>query len=145
MKVILLQDVKSQGKKGELLNVSDGYARNFLFPKKLAVEADAAALSEMKSKEEAKRHREAEERKQALALADRLSALTVTIKMQAGSDGRHYGSVTNKDIAAALEAQHGITLDKRKIETVSLKTGGSYKVKVKLGGEITGTLTVSVE
>lgn len=69
MKVILLQDVKSQGKKGELLNVSDGYARNFLFPKKLAVEADAAALSEMKSKEEAKRHREAEERKQALALA----------------------------------------------------------------------------
>lgn len=145
MKVILLQDVKSQGKKGELLNVSDGYARNFLFPKKLAVEADAAALSEMKSKEEAKRHREAEERKQALALADRLSALTVTIKMQAGSDGRLYGSVTNKDIAAALEAQHGITLDKRKIETVSLKTGGSYKVKVKLGGEITGTLTVSVE
>lgn len=65
--------------------------------------------------------------------------------MQAGSDGRLYGSVTNKDIAAALEAQHGITLDKRKIETVSLKTGGSYKVKVKLGGEITGTLTVSVE
>lgn len=145
MKVILLQDVKSQGKKGELLNVSDGYARNYLFPKKLAVEADAAALSEMKSKEEAKRHREAEERKQALALADRLSGLTVVIRMQAGSDGRLYGSVTNKDIAAALEEQHGITLDKRKIETVSLKTGGSYKVKVKLGGEITGTLTVSVE
>ncbi len=145
MKVILLQDVKSQGKKGELLNVSDGYARNYLFPKKLAVEADAAALSEMKSKEEAKRHREAEERKQAKELAEKLSSLTVVIRMQAGSDGRLYGSVTNKDIAAALEGQHGITLDKRKIETVALKTGGSYKVKVKLGTEITGTLTVSVE
>ncbi len=145
MKVILLQDVKAQGKKGDLLNVSDGYARNYLLPKGLAKEADAGSIAEVKAKEAARKRREEEERREAKELGERIAALSVTVEMPSGSEGRLYGSVTNKDIAAALEAQHGISIDKRRIETVSLKTVGSYPVRVKLGAEVAVNLTVVVK
>ena len=145
MKVILLQDVKAQGKKGDLINVSDGYARNFLFPKKLAVEADAAAMSELKTKEAAKQHHIETERAKAKELAEKLGTLTVHIKMSAGGDGRLYGSVTNKDVAEGLLKEHKIEIDRRKIEMGPIKAFGSYPVKVKLGQEITANLTVTVE
>lgn len=145
MKVILLQDVKAQGKKGDLLNVSDGYARNYLLPKGLAKEADAGSIAEVKAKEAARKRREEEERREAKELGERIAALSVTVEMPSGSEGRLYGSVTNKDIAAALEAQHCISIDKRRIETVSLKTVGSYPVRVKLGAEVAVNLTVVVK
>ena len=115
MKVILLCDVKGQGKKDQIINVSDGYARNFLFPQKKAVPADAKATSELKSKEEAKQFKINEEKKAAQALAEKISKVTVDIKMEHGADGRLYGSVTSKDIAESLEKDHGLIIDKRKI------------------------------
>ena len=114
MKVILLCDVKGQGKKDQIINVSDGYARNFLFPQKKAIPADAKATSELKSKEEAKQYRINEDRKAAQALADRIKEVTVEINMGHGQDGRLYGSVTSKDIAEALSKIIGVDVDKRK-------------------------------
>ena len=146
MKVILLQDVKGQGKKGELVNVSDGYARNFLFPKKLAKEADAAAMTDLKNKEEAKKYKEECEKAAAKELAQKLSSLTVTVTAQAGADGRLYGSVTSKDVAEALQKQFGITVDKRKIEMPdSIKGFGSYALTVKVYTGIQGKLTLVVK
>ena len=115
MKVILTQDVKAQGKKGDLITVSEGYARNFLFPKKLAVEADAKAMNELKNQEASKKFRLEAERAAAKETADRLSSVTVVIPMAHGADGRLYGSVTSKEIAEQLKAQHGIEIDRRKI------------------------------
>ena len=112
MKVILLKDVKGQGKKDQVIDVSDGYARNFLFPKKLAIIADAKATNELKGKEESKQHKIDEERKAATELAQKLSSITVKIKSTSGADGRLYGAVTSKDIVEALEADFGIKLDK---------------------------------
>ena len=145
MKVILLQDVKGQGKKGELVNVSDGYARNYLFPRKLAKEADAAALTDLKNKEEAKKFKAAREKKEAEELAARLNALAVTVKLKAGAEGKLYGSVTGKDVAEALEAAHGVVIDKRKIEIEPIRTCGKYTVPVKLLAGVTAELTVFVE
>ena len=115
MKVLLLADVKGQGKKDQIVEVSDGYARNFLFPKKLAVIADAKVMSETKSKEEAKQFKLKEEKSAAKALADKLGTLTVKITASSGGDGRLYGSITSKDIAEKLKEQYNIEGDKRKL------------------------------
>ncbi len=145
MKVMLLQDVKSQGKKGDLINVSDGYARNFLFPKKLAVEADAKILSEIKSKEQARKHHEEMERQAALETAKKLEGIVVKIYATAGSDGKFFGSVTSKEIAEELAKQSGIEVDKRKIVAPdAFKSFGTYTVDVKLYPEIIGKLNVLI-
>ena len=145
MKVLLLQDVKAQGKKGEVVNVSDGYARNFLFPKKLAVEADAKIMNDIKNKESAKQHKIELEKQAARDTAAKLQSVVVKIRIQAGTDGRVYGSVTSKDIAEALMEQHGIEIDKRKIVLdAPIKNYGTYTLDVKLYPEIAGKINVVV-
>ena len=145
MKVLLLADVKGQGKKDQIVEVSDGYARNFLFPKKLAVVADNKVISENKSKEEAKQFRLKEEKAAAQALAERLGTLTVKISAPSGADGRLYGSVTTKDIADQLAKQHKVTIDKRKLSlSENIKAYGTYNVEVKVYPEISATLKVTV-
>lgn len=145
MKVLLLTDVKGQGKKDQIVDVSDGYARNFLFPKKLAVAADAKVLSEAKSKEESKQFKLKEEKAAAKELADKLSKLTVKITASSGADGRLYGSVTTKDIADALNNQHKIEIDKRKLSLAeNIKSYGTYDVEVKVYPEISAKLKVTV-
>ena len=145
MKVLLLADVKGQGKKDQIVEVSDGYARNFLFPKKLAVAADAKVMSETKSKEEAKQFRLKEEKAAALALAEKISTLTVKITASSGADGRLYGSVTTKDIAEALKAQYKIDLDKRKLVlNENIKSHGTYNVEAKVYPEVSAKFKVTV-
>ncbi len=145
MKVILLCDVKGQGKKDQIINVSDGYARNFLFPQKKAIPADAKATSELKSKEESRQFKIAEERKAALALAERIKSTTVEIKMEHGQDGRLYGSVTAKDIAEKLKAALGVDIDKRKISLGDpIKAYGNYSIEIKLYTDVTAKFTVKV-
>ena len=145
MKVILLCDVKGQGKKDQIVNVSDGYARNFLFPQKKAVPADAKATSELKSKEESKQFKISEDRKAAMALADRLKDVEVEIVMGHGADGRLYGSVTAKDIAEQLKKAHGIEVDKRKILLKdSIRAYGKHDVQLKVHTEITAKFVVYV-
>ena len=145
MKVLLLADVKGQGKKDQIVEVSDGYARNFLFPKKLAVVADAKVLSEAKSKEEAKQYRLKEEKAAAGALAEKLSAITVTIGASSGGDGRLYGSITSKDIAEKLMQQHKIELDKRKLVLAdNIKAYGTYALDVRLYTDVMGKINVVV-
>ncbi len=146
MKVILNADVKGQGKKGQIVNVSDGYARNFLFPKNLAKEANADNLNVAKQQEAAEAARIKREREAALALAERLKALTAVISAKAGTNGRLFGSVTTADIAAALSKQHKIDIDKHKIVLdENIKQFGTYEVKVKLFTEISGKLKVTVK
>ena len=145
MKVLLLADVKGQGKKDQIVEVSDGYARNFLFPKKLAVVADAKVMSETKSKEEAKQFRLKEEKAAAKALADKLGTLTVKITASSGGDGRLYGSITSKDIAEKLKEQYNIEIDKRKLVlSENIKSYGTYEVEVKVYPEISAKLKVTV-
>lgn len=145
MKVILTQDVKAQGKKGDLINVSDGYARNFLLKKGLAVEADAKALNELKNKEAARLHRIEVEKAEAKETAEKLTGLLVKIKAKAGDDGRLFGSVTSADIAEKLKEQFDVTVDKRKISlSEPIKTFGTHTVDIKLYPEITGKINVLV-
>lgn len=145
MKVLLLADVKGQGKKDQIVEVSDGYARNFLFPKKLAVAADAKVMSEAKSKEESKQFKLKEEKAAAKALADKLSTLTVKIHATSGADGRLYGSVTSKDIAEQLKEQHKIDIDKRKLVlSENIKAYGTYEIEVKVYPEVSAKIKVSV-
>lgn len=145
MKVVLLQDVKGKGKKDEIVNVSDGYARNYLFPRNLAAEADAKVLNDIKNKEAAKARRIELEKQAAREMAEKLQSLLVKITIQSGADGKLYGSVGTKDIAEALQAQHGIEIDKRKIVLDSaIKAYGTYTVDVKLYPEIAGKLNVLV-
>ena len=145
MKVLLLADVKGQGKKDQIVEVSDGYARNFLFPKKLAVAADNKVMSEAKSKEEAKQFKLKEEKAAAKALAEKLATLTVKITASSGADGRLYGSVTSKDIAEALLKQHKIELDKRKLVlSENIKSYGTYEIDVKVYPEISTKMKVCV-
>ena len=145
MKVILLCDVKGQGKKDQIVNVSDGYARNFLFPQNKAVHADAKATNELKNKEESKQFKIQEDRKAAAALAEKVNNIEIEIIMGHGADGRLYGSVTSLDIAEALEKQHGIKVDKRKIQLNDpLKTFGVHTVPVKLYTEIVGKINVVI-
>ncbi|MBR5444816.1 MAG: 50S ribosomal protein L9 [Clostridia bacterium] len=145
MKVVLLQDVKGQGKKDQIVDVSDGYARNFLLPKKLAAIADASVMNDIKNKEAAKAHKIEVEKKEARDLAEKLQSLTVKLKIQGGADGRVYGSVTSKDIAEALKAQHAIDIDKRKIVLdAPIKNYGAYTLDVKLYPEIGGKINLVV-
>jgi large subunit ribosomal protein L9 len=145
MKVMLLKDVKGQGKKDEIVNVSDGYARNFLFPRKLAIEADAKALADAKNKEDAKNFKIEQDKKHAREIAEKLQGVTVKIKATAGADGRLYGSITTADIADALKEQHAIEIDKRKIVSDgAIKAHGSYTLDVKLYPEIVGKVNVVV-
>lgn len=145
MKVILLADVKGQGKKGDIIKVSDGYAKNFLFPKKLAAEADAKLMNEMKGKEEARLHKIELEKEAARATAAKLEGIMVKIAAQAGADGKTYGSVTSKEIAEKLLGQAGIEVDKRKIDIPEpIKAFGTYSLEVKLYGDISGKINVVV-
>jgi large subunit ribosomal protein L9 len=145
MKVILQQDVKGQGKKGQLVEVSDGYARNFLLPKKLAVPATAENVNTMKQQEKARLAQQAAEKAEAQALAKKLEGLSVTISAKAGEGGRLFGAVTAKEISEALSAQHGLNIAKTKIVMDEpIKACGGYQYKAKLGYEVVGTLKVNV-
>ena len=145
MKGVLLQDVKAQGKKDQVVEVSDGYARNFLFPKKLAVPADAKVINDIKNKQSSAKHKEEVERENARALAKKLSETTIKLTAEAGSDGRFYGAITSKDIAEALKAQAGIEADKRKILLDSpIKAFGTYKIELKIYADISGKFNVTV-
>ncbi len=146
MKVILLQDVKGKGKKGQMLEVSDGYARNFMLPRKLAIEATADAINTMKMNDKATQERIAREKAEALALSKQLREMTLTVTCRGGGNGRLFGSVTNQEIADALAKNTGIKLDKRKIViSETIKNVGTYTVNCKLGYEITAPLTVKIE
>ena len=145
MKVILTQDVKGQGKKGQLVEVSDGYGRNFLLAKKLAVLATAENLNTMKQQEKAKKAQEAAEKAEAQAIAKKLEEITVKIVAKAGEGGRLFGAVTGKEIAEALSKQHGVTINKAKLVLDEpIKACGGYKIKAKLGFEISGVVNVMV-
>lgn len=145
MKVVLLQDVKAQGKKDDIVEVSEGYARNFLFPKKLAIPADAKAINDIKNKKSSEAHKIELERIAAREIAEKLNQTTVKIVAEAGKDGKFYGAVTSKDIAEALKAQAKIEVDKRKVILDSpIKAFGTYKVDIKLYQEISGRVTIMV-
>ena len=144
MKVVLLADVKGQGKKNQVVEVSDGYARNFLFPRKLAVPADNKVMNEIRTKEEANDFRVREEKKAAEAVAARLAATTVKIKRASGADGRLYGAVTSKDVAELLDGEFGIKVDKRKITMPEIRTYGLFTVEVRLYTDVTGKFSVVV-
>ena len=145
MKVILLQDVKGKGKKGQMIEVSDGYARNFMLPKKLAIEATPDAINTMKMNDKATQERIAREKAEALEVSKKLRAMTLIVKAKGGGAGRLFGAVTNAEIAAALEKQ-GVKLDKRKIVlNETIKNIGTYTATCKLGYEINAPLTVKIE
>ena len=145
MKVVLLQDVKSQGKKDQIIEVSEGYARNFLFPKKLAIPADAKAVNDVKNRKDAENHKIQLEKQAANELAEKIGQATVKIVAESGNDGRFYGAVTSKDIAEALKSQFKIEIDKRKFELdAPIKAFGTYKIDVKLYQGIVGKLSVMV-
>ncbi len=145
MKVILCADVKGQGKKDQIVEVSDGYARNFLFPKKLAVPADNKALNEIKNKEASKQHKIDVGRAEAKDIAKKLESLVVVFEYAAGPDKKLYGSVTAKDIAEELQKKHGITIDKKKITLAEpIKSFGTFKADVKLFNDVSGKITIEV-
>ena len=145
MKVILLQDVRGKGKKGKMLEVSDGYARNYMLPRKIAMEATADAINTMRMNDKATQERQARERAEAMELAKRMKAMTLTVYAKGGGAGRLFGSVTSQEIADALQSQ-GITLDKRKIVIDEpIKNVGTYTIRCKLGYEITAQLTVQIQ
>ena len=146
MKVILLQDVKGKGKKGQMLEVSDGYARNYMLPRKIAIEATADAVNTMRMNDKATQERIAKEKAEALEVSKKLRELTVVVTAKGGGSGRLFGSITNAEVAEALEKKTGIKLDKRKIVlNETIKTVGTYTVTCKLGYEITAPLTVKIE
>ena len=145
MKVLLLKDVKSQGKQGEIIDVSDGYAVNFLIPKKLAVRANNAIMSEVRSKEEARLHKIETEKAEARALAAKLESTIVKLHAASGSDDKLYGSITNKDVAETLEKDYGIVIDKRRITlNEPIRSYGTDTLDVKLYPEISGTIHLVV-
>ena len=146
MKVILLQDVRGKGKKGQMLEVSDGYARNYMLPRKIAIEATADAVNTMRMNDKATQERIAKEKAEAMKISKKLREMTVVVNAKGGGNGRLFGSVTNQEIADALKAKTGIALDKRKIViTDAIKNVGTYTVTCKLGYEITAPLTVKIE
>ena len=145
MKVILLQDVKGKGKKGQLLEISDGYARNYLLPRKLAIEATADAVNTKNMNDKAAAEKAAKERAEAVEISKKLRELTLTVAAKGGGAGKLFGSVTNQEIADALKTNAGIALDKRKIVISDpIKNVGTYTVQCKLGYEITAPLTVKI-
>ena len=145
MKVILQQDVRGQGKKGQMIEVSEGYGRNFLLPRKLAVPATADAINTMNLKEKARRADEARKKEAAMAAAEQLKALLVKIPAKAGTGGRLFGAVTTKEISDALKQQHNVDIPKQKLVLDDpIKSFGTYQVKARLGFEISGTVNVLV-
>ena len=145
MKVILQQDVKGQGKKGQMVEVSEGYGRNFLLPRKLAIPATADAINTMNLKEKAKKAEEARMKAEAQEIAEKLKECTVNLTAKAGNGGRLFGAVTTKEISDGLKAQYGMEVPKQKLVLDEpIKAFGSYQVKAKLGFEISGTVYVSV-
>ena len=146
MKVILLQDVRGKGKKGQMLEVSDGYARNYMLPRKIAIEATADAVNTMRMNDKATQERIAKEKAEAMEVSKKLREMTIVVNAKGGGNGRLFGSVTNQEIADALKAKTGIALDKRTIViTDAIKNVGTYTVTCKLGYEITAPLTVKIE
>ena len=146
MKVILLQDVRGKGKKGQMLEVSDGYARNYMLPRKLATEATPDAVNTMRMNDKATQERQAKERAEALELRNRMKDMTVVVTAKGGGAGRLFGSVTNTEVSEALAKQAGIQLDKRKIVLDEpIKSVGVYTVKCKLGYEINAELKIEVK
>ena len=145
MKVILQQDVKGQGKKGQLVEVSEGYARNFLLPRKLAIAATTDAINTMNLKEKARRAEEARQKAEAEATVEKLKECQVKLTAKAGNGGRLFGAVTTKEISEGLKAQYGIDIPKQKLVLEEpIKAFGSYQIKAKLGFEVVGTVYVSV-
>ena len=144
MKVILQQDVKSLGKKGELVNTSDGYARNYLFPRNLAVEANSQAMTELQNRESSKKHKIAVETDEAKQAAAKINGKIIEIKAKAGQGGRLFGSVTAKEIAEAMKKSFSIDIDKRKITVNDIKAYGSYPASVKLYQGVNAEFTVKV-
>lgn len=145
MKVILNEDVKGKGKKGDIVSVSDGYARNFLFPKKLAREANAENLNAVKISKEAAKHKKAVEKQNAAEVAEHIKELTVTVVAKTGGAGRLFGAITAKEVAAALKEEHGIDIDKRKFVMDHIKEVGEYTVQVKVYAEMSSDLRVIVK
>lgn len=145
MKVILQQDVKGKGKKGQLVEVSEGYGRNYLLPRGLAISATADNVNVMKQAEEARAHREALERAEALENAKKFDSIVVHMTAKGGTSGRIFGSVTSKEIASQLKKEHGIEISKQKIVLdEAIKTFGVFELKVKLYPEVVGKLKVQV-
>ena len=145
MKVILQQDVRGQGKKGQLVEVSDGYARNFLFPRKLAVAATTDNVNTMKLQDKARREHEAKEKAEAMELVQKLKDCPVKVAAKAGAGGKLFGSVTTKEISDAIKEQYGFDIAKTKLVSEPIKAFGTYDVKCKLGYEITGVVKVTVK
>ena len=145
MKVILLQDVKGVGKKDQVVNASDGYARNFLFPQKLAVEATAGAMKGIEKMRKAEADREAERRAQAAATAEGLRGKVINMTVKTGAQGRLYGSITSAEVAAELKKQHGVDIDKRDIKCENIRTVGDVEIEVKIYKDISCKMTVHVE
>ncbi len=144
MKVVLLQDVKGQGKKGELVNVSDGYARNFLLPRNLAMIADAQAMNELRNKEASVQYHKEMDKKAAEEAAAKIKGKTIIIKARAGQKGKLFGAVTTKEVSEAIKTQLGVTVDRRKISMNDIKAFGTYSAEIKLLQGITASVTVEV-
>ncbi len=145
MKVMLLEDVRAQGKKGDIINVTDGYARNYLFPRKLASEMTPALIKELEAKEEAKLRRAAIEKAESEEVAKKLEGLMIKMTLSAGADGKVYGSINTKDIADAMLAQNNMEIDRRKIQLdEAIKTFGTYSVEIKLFHGVVGKINIVV-
>lgn len=144
MKVILLQDVKKMGKKGDVIEASDGYARNYLFPRKLAEEATANALHVVNAKKENERKKKLAELEAAQKLADELKGKEVTINAKAGDSGRLFGAITNKDVAEAINSEFNLSIDKKKVVVNTIKVAGTYEVEVKLYPEVSTKMKVNI-
>ena len=145
MKVILLSDIKGVGKKDQIINANDGYARNYLFPKKLAVEATTGNLSNLKSKQESNQFRKDLQKDEAIKIAETMKNIKLSIKVKAGENGKIFGGVTSKEISESLKQQHNIEVDKKKINlSETIKNIGTYEVDIKLYEGVIGKLTVQV-
>ena len=146
MKVILQQDVKGKGKRGQMIEVSDGYARNYMLPRKIAVEATADNVNTMRMNDKAQQEKRQKEREEAFAISKKMKNMVVVVRAKGGGAGRLFGSVTTQEIAEAIQKQEGINIDKRKIVLdEQIKTVGEYTVKIKLGYEINAELKLRVE
>ncbi|MGE5559923.1 MAG: 50S ribosomal protein L9 [Chloroflexota bacterium] len=144
MKVILTQDIKTLGKKGSVVEVAEGHGRNYLIPRGMAIEASTGNMRTLKTEKEADAARSQRELKEAQKLGERIRGVAITIRARTGEGGRLFGSVTNKDIAAALATVAGVRVDRRKVEAVDIKTTGTYRVTIKLHPEVSATVDVTV-
>ena len=145
MKVILKQDIKGVGKKDQVINASDGYARNFLFPKNMAVEANAGNMSELKAKQDSNAYKKEQEKEEAQKVADKLSKILLEIEVKSGANGKIFGGVSSKEIAESLESQYKIKVDKKKIELKdTIKNLGIFNVNIKLYEGVIGNLKIDI-